>query len=473
MADRVTSDPRLRRVLLAASVGMFAINVDFFAVQATLPPMARDLDTTVTTLQWVISGYMLALASFLIVGGRLADILGRKTFYIAGAIVFGASSLVAGASTGPEMIIIMRIVQGLGAAVMMPVGLAIVTNAFPANRTQRAVGLVFAIAAIGQAMGPLIGGALTEWLSWRWVLWVNVPITVLVVVLAASSIEQSRDRTVPKAIDWTGLVLVVASIGTLTYGIDKSSDWGWTSVATIGLTLAGAVGLVVFVLVEARAQYPLLDLALFRIKEFSLMIAAGAVGNMGIVTAIFLSMLFLQDVDGMSALEAGTAFLAFSLAVTLVDQFAGRLERFPSWLVMALALAVGGAGGIGMAAADSVGLYLVFAVFAGAGYGLSWAYASVVTQDVVPAAKAGEASGTVLTVLIGLGGVAIAVASSLVAGAGGDAVDLGEHIDRALLFFGALCVVAAPFVVVLGRRFEAARVAGAAATDVAAIQPDA
>jgi EmrB/QacA subfamily drug resistance transporter len=454
MVDGVASDPRQRRVLLAAAVGMFAINVDFFAVQATLPPMAEDLDTTVSTLQWVISGYMLALASFLIVAGRLADIFGRKTFYVAGAIVFGVSSLLAGAATGPEMIIIMRIVQGLGAAVMMPVGLAIVTNAFPADRTQRAVGLVFAIAAVGQAMGPLIGGALTEWLSWRWVLWVNVPITVLLVVLAAGSIEQSRDDSVPKVIDWSGLVLVVASIGTFTYGIDKSSDWGWASTGTIALTVAGAAGLVAFVLVEARVRHPLLDLTLFRIKEFSLMIVAGAIGNMGIVTAIFLSMLFLQDVEGMSTLEAGTAFLAFSLAVTLVDQFAGRLERFPSWLVMAAALAVGGGGGVGMAVTDSVGPYLLCSVFAGAGYGLSWAYASVVTQDVVPAAKAGEASGTVLTVLIGLGGVAIAVASSVVAGAGGDAAELGEHIDRALLFFGVLCVAAAPVVAVLGRRFQ-------------------
>jgi EmrB/QacA subfamily drug resistance transporter len=462
VVEGVNGDPRQRRVLLAAAVGMFAINVDFFAVQTTLPPMAEDLDTTVSTLQWVISGYMLALASFLIVGGRLADILGRKTFYIGGVIVFGTSSLLAGASTGPEMIIIMRIVQGVGAAVMMPVGLAIVTNAFPANRTQRAVGLVFAIAAVGQAMGPLIGGALTEWLSWRWVLWVNVPITVLLVVLAASSIEQSRDESVPKVIDWTGLLLIVASIATFTYGIDKSSDWGWASTGTIGLTVAGAAGLVTFVLVEARVQHPLLDLALFRIKEFSLMTAAGAIGNMGIVTAIFLSMLFLQDVEGMSTLEAGTAFLSFSLAVTLVDQFAGRLERFPSWLVMAAALAVGGGGGIGMAAADSVGPYLLSSVFAGAGYGLSWAYASVVTQDVVPTPQAGEASGTVLTVLIGLGGVAIAVASSVVAGAGSSAAELAEHIDRALLFFGVMCVGAAPFVVVLGRRFQSSIAAGTA-----------
>lgn len=245
----------------------------------------------------------------------------------------------------------------------------------------------------------------------------------------------------------------MASIAALTFGIDKSSDWGWVSAGTIGLTVAGVVGLAVFVLVEARVEHPLLDLALFRIKEFSLMIAAGAVGNMGIVTAIFLSMLFLQNVEGMSTLEAGTVFLTFSLAVTVVDQFAGRLERFPSWLVMAVALAVGGGGGIGLAASNSVGPCMVFSIFAGAGYGLSWAYTSVVTQDVVPAAKAGESSGTVLTILIGLGGVAIAVASSLVSGAG-DPTELGRYIDRALLVFAALCVVTAPVVVVLGRRFE-------------------
>jgi len=438
---------------------MFAINVDFFAVQASLPPMAEDLDTTVTSLQWVISGYMLALASFLIVGGRLADIFGRRTFLLIGAAIFGLASLGAGLGSTPEVVIGMRIVQGLGAAIMMPVSIAVVTNAFPSDKTQRAVGLVFAIAAIGQALGPLIGGALTDWASWRWVLWVNIPVVVALVVLTLTSVEQSRDETVPRSIDWAGLVLVVVSIATVTFGIDKAADWGWTAPSTIGVIAGGIVGLVLFVLNEARTTYPILDLALFRIREFSLTVAGGSIGNMAIVTTIFLSMIWLQNVEGYTTLEAGVAFLAFSLAITIVDQFAGRLGRFPSWAVMASALLVGGVGTTGMGVVSDVPPFVAFSAVSGAGLGLAWAFSSVVTQDVVLPQQAGEASGTVLTVLIGLGGVAIAVASSLVTTTGSDPSALGTAVDRALMAFGLMAVVASPIVAVVGRRFERAQLA--------------
>lgn len=224
MAERLTQDPRLWRVLVVASIAMFAINVDFFTVQATLPAMAED-------------------------------------FLLIGAVIFGLGSLGAGVASFPEMVIIMRIVQGLGAAIMMPVSIAVVTNALPADKTQRAVGLVFAIAAIGQALGPLIGGGLTEWASWRWVLWANIPVVAALAVLTLTSVEESRDETVPRSIDWTGLLLAVASIATVTFGIDKAADWGWTAPSTIGLIVSGVVGLVLFVLSEARTAYPILDLA--------------------------------------------------------------------------------------------------------------------------------------------------------------------------------------------------------------------
>ena len=438
-------------MLIAASVANFAINIDFFAVQATLPPMARDLDTTVTDLQWVISGYMLALASCLIVGGRLADLLGRRTFLIIGTAIFGVASLAAGLSATAEMVILMRIVQGVGAAILFPVALAVVTNAFPPEKTQRAVGLVFALAAVGQALGPLVGGALTELLSWRWVFFVNVPVAGAVIVLTLLSIDESRDETVPRTIDWPGLVLIVGSIATFTYGIDRASDWGWTAPATRGLVTTGSVGLVAFVLVESRAAAPLLDLALFKIRVFSLMITAGAIGNVAAVVTIFLSMIFLQDVEGFTTLEAGTAFLAFSLAMTAVNQFAGRLERFPAWAVMTVALLVGGLGTIGMGLVDTLALFMFSSAFSGAGLGLCWAFASVVTQAAVPQQKAGEASGTVLTMLIGCGGVAIAVAASLIDTATDTAAQLGDSLDALLVGFGLLAIAYAPMVVVLGR----------------------
>ena len=151
MSERLTTDRRLWRVIIASALAMFLVNLDFFAVQVALPDMSADLNTDVANLQWVISGYMLSLAAFLIVAGRLADLLGRKTWLIIGTSIFGLTSLIGGFAASAEVIIIMRILQGVGAAILMPVCLAVVTNAFPAEKVQRAIGMVFGIAAIGQA----------------------------------------------------------------------------------------------------------------------------------------------------------------------------------------------------------------------------------------------------------------------------------------------------------------------------------
>ena len=171
---RLTRDPRLWRVIIAASIGVFAIELDFFAVQAALPDMARDLGTSVTTLQWVISGYMLANGATLIVGGRVGDLLGRRRWLVIGIAVFGLSSLAGGLAPTDWFLVLMRLVQGVAAAFAFPLCLAVVTNAFPQAKVERAVGTVFGIAAVGQALGPLIGGGLTALFNWRAVLLVNV-----------------------------------------------------------------------------------------------------------------------------------------------------------------------------------------------------------------------------------------------------------------------------------------------------------
>jgi MFS family permease len=214
------------------------------------------------------------------------------------------------------------------------------------------------------------------------------------------------------------------------------------------------LGLATFLVVESRSRVPLIDLALFRIREFSLMIAAGTVGNIGTVVVIFLSMLLLQDLEGFTSMEAGVAFLAFSGGITLTSQLSGRLERYPSWAVMTTALAVGGAATVGMGILhDRVALFIALSAFAGLGLGMCWTFASVVTQSVVPPEKAGAASGVVLTVMIGCGGVAIAVASSIVEGrvAGGAAAE-GSAIGLVLVLFGLASLLFAPVVAALGRR---------------------
>ena len=450
--NRLTRDPRLWRVIIAASLGVFAIELDFFAVQAALPDMARDLGTSVTNLQWVISGYMLANGATLIVGGRIGDLLGRRRWLVIGIAAFGLTSLAGGLAPSATFLIVMRLLQGVAAAFAFPLCLAVVTNEFPQVKVERAVGMVFGIAAVGQAFGPLIGGGLTALFDWRAVLFVNVPVSAALIALAYSSIRESRDETVPREIDWLGLGLIIVSISVFTYAVDQASDWGWTAPATVALIVAGLAGIVVFVAVERRVRFPLMDLSLFKIREFDLMTAAGTVGNMGTSTVIFTSMILLQSVEGLSAGEAGVAFLGFSLGVAVSSQISGRVERFPSWLVMSTALLCGGVGTIAMGLVGGLAPFIVVSVFSGLGFGLSWAFTSVSTQAVVPPQKAGEASGVVLTVVVTLGGVAIAMASSIIESTHGGGTALDDALHGVLVGAGVLAVLTSGVVAVLGRR---------------------
>lgn len=454
---RPKSEARLWAVLLAASTAMFAVQLDFFALQSAVPIIADDLETSASDLQWIISGYMLAEAAFLIAGGRLADIFGRKRFLILGAAIFGVTSLIGGVAISPEMLIAMRIIQGIGAAIMLPVALAVTTNAFPAAKVQRAVGLVFAIGSIGLAFGPLAGGLLTDLFSWRVVLWINVPVTIALIALCLYAVEDSRDETVPQTVDFTGLVLVIVSIAAFTFGIDRASVWGWFYPPTIALIAGGLVGLAVFLRVETRVSYPLLDLSLFRIKTFSVMTAAGSIGNGATTIIIFLSMVFLQEVEGLTPIEAGAAFVTFSLGYAMASLGSGRMESIPPWIVMGCGLAVGGGATIAMAAADSLPLFMGFAGLSGLGLGFVWAYTSVVTQAVVPKEEAGAASGTVLTVLISVGGIALAIAISIYEAHTGEGnPNQGAVIKAILIGAGATALAAAALVALFGRKHKTA-----------------
>ena len=445
-------DARLRRISLAVALGILAVNLDFFAIQTALPVAARELGTTTTDLQWAVSGYLLSLACFLIIGGRLADIFGRRRFLLIGAVIFGLTSLVGGLATAPELLIVMRVLQGVGGALLFPVGISVITNAFPAERVQRAVGTVFGIGAVGTAFGPLIAGLIIQFLGWRWVLWINVPVSIAVILLVLRDVAESRDENADRRIDWWGLLLIAASVGLFTYGIDASGSDGWASPRTIGFIAAGVLGFVALVVVELRARSPLLDLALFRIREFTVTVIAGIADNMAALAVIFLSMTYLQGVLKESALVAALGFLAFSVPYALGNQLSGSLAKFPSWLVMAVALVVGGAGTLLMGVGDSRVLFLAAAALSGIGLGVGWAFASVVTQSVVPSQQAGLASGVVLTILIGMGGVAVAIASSVVEAHSGTAETVTSAINAVFVAFGIATLASAALVTFLGRR---------------------
>jgi MFS family permease len=268
MASSVAERARLgaaakRGVVAAVALAVFCVDVDFFALNLALPATARDLGVTTTNLQWAIAVYQLTLASFLIPGGRLGDLLGRKRVLLAGIGLFGFSSLLCGASQSAEMLIAARFVQGIGASLLFPVGISVISNAFPVAERGRAIGNVYGVGAIGTAVGPFVGGLLTDLIDWRWVFFFNVPFTLAALLLTRRNVGESRDISAQR-IDLRGLVAVTLGVAAFTYAIDRGSAWGWLSASTLGLAAAGIGLLVLFLFIEARVRSPLVDLELFR-----------------------------------------------------------------------------------------------------------------------------------------------------------------------------------------------------------------
>jgi EmrB/QacA subfamily drug resistance transporter len=433
-------DANLNTVLAACALAMFATNLDFFALNLAIPGMARDLEVSTTDMQWAISGYLLALGAFLIPGGRLGDLLGRRRMLIFGTALFGVTSLVGGLAPSAGFLIGARLFQGVGAAILFPLAIAVITNTFPEERRKRAIGNLYGLAAAATAVGPFVGGGLTELLSWRWVLLVNVPVAIIGVALMLRSVPESRDETVPRSIDWDGLAAV-------TFAVDRGEDWGWGSAQTIGLFCAGALLLIAFVAIERRATWPLIDLSLFRNRPYVAITLLGMTANIVFVVTTFAATLYLQDVRGYSPIEGGFIFLAASLMQAVAGPLSGRLaERFDVPKVMAVSIAIGAVGLLTVAAGVGIGLYACALVVFGIGYGVCWAILSVGTQSVVPTEQAGAASGVSLAIVIGMAGLCVAIAAALIETLTGPTRSEGESIE---LILRALAIGSVPIAIVL------------------------
>jgi EmrB/QacA subfamily drug resistance transporter len=444
---------------------MFAIDVDFFSLNLALPSMARALDTTTTNLQWAISAQLIAIGAVLIPAGRLGDIFGRRRVYLLGTVVFAIASLACGLATTPEFLIAMRVAQGIGGGILMPLTVAVVASAYADEHARgRAIGLIYGVGAIGAAAGPFIGGILTEQLGWEWVFFFNVPVAVGALVLGVSGVPDSRDEAAPRHVDVRGVGLVTIGLIAVSYAFDRAGEWGWGAAKFIGLLAAGVGLLVLFVLAEARTRYPLVDLGLFRNRSYVIVTLAGWVSNSGFVIALFSSTLYLQQVRGLSPVEAGVVFLAPSVATACAGPLSGRLaERLRPESIGALAVLVGGAGLL-FGTIDMT-VWVVFVVgiaVMGLGFGLGWSYASVGTQAVVPTRLAGAASGVTLAIVIGGAGVLLVVASTAIEELSGGAptTDAIEDVCRVT---AAVALVAGGVLLALRRRAIAAAGAGASA----------
>ncbi|MEE4594435.1 MFS transporter [Streptomyces sp. DSM 41524] len=462
------TSPPMWAVLLAACAGQFLVVLDISVVNVALPSMRTDLGLGETALQWVVNAYALTFAGFLMLGGRAADLFGRKRVFLAGLGLFTAASLAGGVAQQPWQLIAARALQGIGAAVLSPATLTILTTTFPTGSARnRAIGTWTAVGAGGGAAGALVGGVLTEYLSWRWVLLVNVPVGIVVLVAAAVWLAEGRAGTA-RRLDAPGAVLVTAGVAALAYGIVQTEPHGWTAAVSLGPLLAGLVLLAVFLAVEARTAEPLMPLRLFRIRAVSAANAVMVVCGGGMFAMWYFMTLYLQNVLHYSPVKAGLAFLPHSLSIVLGSKLAPRLMARVDGKLLAIAggsLAVVGYAWQSRMGADGtyVGTVLGPAIIMSLGSGLMMTpLAASATSGAAPS-EAGLVSGLVNTSrqlggALGLTVLATVAAERITAHGGGGPEALAAGYGRAFVVATGIIATAVVLMAVLLPRTPAVAV---------------
>ena len=325
-------------ILVLICFAQFMVVLDATVVNVALPSIQKDLGLSEANLQWIINAYTLAFGGFLLLGGRAGDLLGRKRLFLFGLVVFTAASLLNGLAVNSTMLIACRGLQGLGAAFISPAALAIISTTFEEGAERaKALGVWAAIAIGGSAVGLIVGGALTQLLSWPWIFFINVPVGVAVFALSLWYLPESKAEGVHRSFDVAGAVTVTAGLMSLVYAIVQVPEKGWTSAQTVGTLLLSAVLLASFVVIEQRSKAPLVRLSIFRVRSLltanTTMFLVGA----GLFAMFFFNSLYLQRVLGYGPLEAGLAFLPFTFGIIvsagLASRFAPRVGVRPVAIV--------------------------------------------------------------------------------------------------------------------------------------------
>ena len=331
----VTAENRKWWTLAAVGFGLFMIMLDNTVVNVALPTIQRELGAGLSQLEWIVSGYALTFAALMLTGGKLADLFGRRRVFVIGLAVFSGSSLACALAPSAGFLIGARVVQGGGAALMNPATLSIISAAFPPRQRGTAIGIWAGVSALALAIGPLVGGLLTEHVGWSAIFYVNVPIGLLAIAASFLLIDESKDTTDDQRPDLPGLLASAVGLFALTYGLIEANTYGWGSGRILGAFALAAAALAAFVLLERLQRAPMLDLRLFRDRTFAganLLLLLVALAMFGVF--FFLS-LYLQNVLGYSPVKAGAAFLPLTALIMVIAPLAGRLSdrRGSRWLL--------------------------------------------------------------------------------------------------------------------------------------------
>ncbi|MEW1688872.1 MFS transporter [Streptomyces sp. NPDC091265] len=386
--------------LTAVCLGTFMLLLDVTIVIVALPDMARALDASLSDLQWVIDGYALALAALLLGIGAAADRLGRRRVHVAGVVLFAVASLACGLASSPMALVAARGVQGVGAAAMFATTLPLLASVYQGKERSVALGLWGAVSGGAAAIGPVVGGLLTEGPGWRWIFFVNLPVSVAAIWLTARTVPESRGAQ-GRRIDWAGTATFAVFAGVATYGVVRAGSQGWTSGSTLATFGIGAVALLCFVLVERRVEHPLLELSLFRKSGFVGVMAGALAYNMAAFAVLPYTSIWLQTVLGLSPVQGGLAVLPLAATAFVVAAVGGRLlHGVQPRLTIGVGLALIGVGTLGQAvlgAGSSWPALLPGLIVAGIGTGLVSPALAGAALAAVPPERAGMAGGAVNT----------------------------------------------------------------------------
>jgi EmrB/QacA subfamily drug resistance transporter len=333
----ITDDNRKWWTLGAMCFALFMIMLDNTVVNVALPSIQRDLGASISGLEWTVNGYTLSFAVLLATGGRLGDIFGRRRMFMLGVIIFALSSATAGLAQNSTDLVVSRVVQGLGAALMMPATLSIVTHAFPPHERGKAMGTWAGVSGLALAIGPVVGGMLTEHVSWRAIFYLNIPVAIGAVLAALFAVRESRDTTVGREVDYLGVVTLTAGLTALILALVEGNSWGWGSTEIVALLIGAVVGLAAFVAIELRVKVPMVEFHFFSDRNFLGAVVVALIISFAMLGVFFFLALYMQDILRYSPLEAGVRFLPSTLMIVALAPVAGRMaDRFgPRWLIVA------------------------------------------------------------------------------------------------------------------------------------------
>ena len=440
---------------IITSLALFMVALDNLVVTTALPVIKRDLGASLQDLQWMVNAYTLTFAVLLITGAALGDRFGRRRVFLIGMATFVGGSALAALSPSSDVLILARAIQGFGAAIVTPLTLTILSAAMPPERRALALGAWGGIAGLAIAIGPLVGGAIAEGLAWHWIFWLNVPIGLVVLPLAATRLTETYG---PEGrLDIPGLGLISAGLFALVWGVINGNDMGWGSPQVVGAIVAGAALLVGFIAWEARQEHPMLPLRFFRSRAFSASNVVSLLMYFGMFGSVFLLAQFFQTVQGYSPLQAGLRILPWTAMPIFIAPIAGALsDRIPGPRIMGVGLALQaiGLGWLAAVSTPTVPYADLVAPFTLSGIGMALFFAPVanVVLSTVRPREEGQASGA-NNAIRELGGVfGVAVLASIFARAGGygspqhfvDGMGPAVWVGAALVAVGAVVALTIP-----------------------------